>query len=270
MIFNSANIEIISRLSAFASVLIILALAESWWPRRPRKLPRILRWSANFGMLALNTLIIRLILPVSIAGFALYVEQQGYGLLNLVNLPVWLKIIIAVLALDLVIWAQHVAFHRVPWLWRLHRMHHADTEFDLSTGIRFHPIEIILSALIKLAAVAALGAPAMAVIVFEILLNATAMFNHANLAVPQTLDRALRLFVVTPDMHRVHHSIHSDEHDRNFGFNLPWWDYLFRTYKAQPRDGHERMIIGLGRFRDRKEALIDRMLTQPFREGVQP
>ena len=255
------------RLASFAAALAAFGLAESLWPRRHRRLPRVLRWSGNFGIAAINVLLLRLILPVSIVGFALLAQQRGWGLFNLVGLPVWMEIVLCVVALDFVVWAQHAIFHRVPALWRLHRMHHADTEFDISTGVRFHPVEIFLSALIKLAVVALLGAPPIAVIIFEILLNATAMFNHANLALPQGLDRILRLFVVTPDMHRVHHSIHADEHNTNFGFNLPWWDYLFRTYCAQPRDSHEGMMIGLGKFRAPKESLIDKMITQPFRNG---
>jgi len=209
------------RLIAFATAFIVFALAEAFWPRRMRRLPRVLRWSGNFWIAAINVLLLRLILPVSIAGFALYAQQQGWGLFNLVALPLWLEVLICVVALDFIVWAQHALFHRVPVLWRLHRMHHADTEFDLSTGVRFHPFEILISALIKIAAVALLGAPALAVVIFEILLNATAMFNHANLALPRPVDRLLRLFLVTPDMHRVHHSIHAEEHDSNYGFNLP-------------------------------------------------
>jgi sterol desaturase/sphingolipid hydroxylase (fatty acid hydroxylase superfamily) len=168
-------------------------------------------------------------------------------------------------ALDLAIYLQHVMFHAIPALWRLHRMHHADLEFDVSTGLRFHPLEILLSMGIKLAVVAALGPPAVAVLVFEVLLNVTSMFNHSNIALPPRVDRILRLIVVTPDMHRVHHSIHPDETNSNFGFNLPWWDRLLGTYRPQPRDGHESMTIGVEQFRTRGDLRLDRMLIQPFR-----
>jgi sterol desaturase/sphingolipid hydroxylase (fatty acid hydroxylase superfamily) len=168
--------------------------------------------------------------------------------------------------LDLAIYAQHVVFHKVPWLWRLHRMHHADVDIDVSTGLRFHPIEILLSMLIKIAVVMLIGVPPVAVVAFEVALNATSMFNHSNAAMPLWLDRIVRLFVVTPDMHRVHHSIHRHETDSNYGFNLPWWDWMFRTYRSQPEAGHERMTLGLPIFRDRREQRIDRLITQPFRD----
>jgi sterol desaturase/sphingolipid hydroxylase (fatty acid hydroxylase superfamily) len=172
------------------------------------------------------------------------------------------------LALDLAIYAQHVAFHKAPLLWRLHRMHHADPDFDVTTGVRFHPFEILISMLIKIAVVIALGIPPVAVIAFEVVLNATSMFNHGNVAMPSWLDRALRAIVVTPDMHRVHHSVDARETDSNFGFNLSWWDRLFRTYRAAPQAGHAGMTIGLPTFRDRAELRLDRLLTQPFRGGV--
>jgi sterol desaturase/sphingolipid hydroxylase (fatty acid hydroxylase superfamily) len=192
-------------------------------------------------------------------------KTKGWGLFNLVHLPVWAAILAAALLLDLTIYGQHVTFHAVPWLWRLHRMHHADLEFDVTTGLRFHPGEIVLSMLVKLAAVLVLGAPPMAVLVFEVLLNATSMFNHGNVRLPSRFDRALRLVMVTPEMHRVHHSIDRRETDSNFGFNLPWWDRLFGTYQDQPGAGHERMTLGLEQFRDPAELRIDRMLLQPLR-----
>ena len=169
--------------------------------------------------------------------------------------------------LDLVIYLQHVLFHAVPALWRLHRMHHADLEFDVTTGTRFHPIEIVLSMLIKLTVIGALGAPALSVLIFEVLLNATAMFNHSNVQLPAPVDCILRWLVVTPDMHRVHHSVVVRETNSNFGFNLPWWDRLFGTYRAQPEAGHEGMTIGVKEIRDPAEQRLDRMLTQPFRKG---
>jgi sterol desaturase/sphingolipid hydroxylase (fatty acid hydroxylase superfamily) len=205
-------------------------------------------------------------------GLALLGEARGWGLLNTLALPDWLSLALAVLLLDLVIYLQHVMFHAVPALWRLHRMHHADLDLDVTTGARFHPIEILLSMGLKLAAVAALGAPALAVLVFEVLLNATAMFNHANLKIPVALDRVLRWVIVTPDMHRVHHSVVPRETNSNFGFNLPWWDRLLGTYRAQPAAGHEAMTIGLEAFRAPRDLRLDRMLVQPFRgeTGRQP
>jgi sterol desaturase/sphingolipid hydroxylase (fatty acid hydroxylase superfamily) len=192
-------------------------------------------------------------------------EARGWGLFNIVEAPFWLAFAASFLALDLAIYLQHVMFHAVPALWRLHRMHHADLEFDVTTGLRFHPVEILLSMGIKLAAVMALGPPAIAVLVFEVLLNATAMFNHGNVCLPTAMDRVLRWVVVTPDMHRVHHSILPSETNSNFGFNLPWWDRLLGTYRAQPRDGHEGMTIGIEQFRTRRDLRFDRMLIQPLR-----
>jgi len=194
---------------------------------------------------------------------AFLAQSHGWGVFNLLAVPAWVATPAAVILLDLVIYGQHVMFHAVPVLWRLHRMHHADLEFDVTTGLRFHPVEILLSMAIKLAAIMAFGAPPLAVLIFEVLLNATSLFNHANIRVP--LDRLLRLVVVTPDMHRVHHSIERRETDSNFGFNLPWWDRLFGTYRAQPALGHQGMTIGIDRFRDPRELRLDRMLWQPFR-----
>jgi len=212
-------------------------------------------------------MIVRVLFPTSAVALALLAETKGWGLLNAWPLPGWTAVIIAVLVLDLVIYLQHVLFHAVPALWRLHRMHHADLEFDVTTGARFHPIEIFLSMLIKLAVIGALGAPAVAVLVFEVLLNATAMFNHSNVRLPDRLDRILRWIIVTPDMHRVHHSVVVRETNSNFGFNLPWWDRLFGTYRPQPAAGHEGMTIGVEQFRDPAEQRLDRMLAQPFRGG---
>jgi sterol desaturase/sphingolipid hydroxylase (fatty acid hydroxylase superfamily) len=194
------------------------------------------------------------------------VEARGWGLFNVFAVPSWLAIAVSIVLLDLVIYLQHVAFHYIPAFWRLHRMHHADLEFDVTTGARFHPIEIALSMLLKFAVVATLGVPPLAVLLFEVLLNATAMFNHANVRVPLGLDRILRLIVVTPDMHRVHHSAVVNETNSNFGFNLPWWDRLFRTYRAQPALGHDAMTIGIAEIRDPAEQRLDRMLSQPFRQ----
>jgi len=252
------------RLGLFLAVLAIVAGAEALMPRRGRSLPRARRWPGNLGIVVLNAGLLRILLPVGALGLAALAEARGWGLLNAVALPDWLRVVLAVVLLDLAIYLQHVMFHAVPALWRLHRMHHADLDFDVTTGARFHPIEILLSALLKLAVVGALGAPALAVLVFEVLLNATAMFNHGNVRLAAGLDRVLRWIVVTPEMHRVHHSVVPRETNSNFGFNLPWWDRLLGTYRAQPAAGHVDMTIGIAAFRDPREQRLDRMLLQPF------
>ncbi|MEE8332586.1 MAG: sterol desaturase family protein [Alphaproteobacteria bacterium] len=252
----------------FLGMIVAMALWEVAAPRRIRALPRVTRWVGNIGIVVINTALVRLLFPLAIVGFALQWEARGWGLLALVPIPGWLAVVIAVIALDLVIYLQHVVFHAVPAFWRLHRMHHADLDFDFTTGTRFHPIEILLSVGVKFLAVAALGAPALAVLIFEILLNATSLFNHGNVALPRAFDAALRWVVVTPDMHRVHHSVIRTETDSNFGFSLPWWDRLFGTYKAQPEAGHDGMTIGLPQFRDPAEQRLDRMLSQPFRRSL--
>jgi len=256
------------RLGAFAAVFALMALWEMIEPRRRQAIGRAWRWPNNLGVVLANTLLLRLVFPTTAVGVALLAETQGWGLLNVLAVPAWAAVVGAVAVLDLAIYLQHVLFHAVPALWRLHRMHHADLEFDVSTGLRFHPIEIVLSMVIKFAVIAALGAPALAVLIFEVLLNATSMFNHGNVRIPAPLDRVLRWFVVTPDMHRVHHSILVRETNSNFGFNLPWWDRLFGTYRAQPAAGHEAMTIGVDAFRDPRELGLDRMLLQPFRGDV--
>ncbi|MBU1212364.1 MAG: sterol desaturase family protein [Alphaproteobacteria bacterium] len=255
------------RLTAFASVFTFMALWEALAPRRKQTIGRATRWPSNLGVVILDTVLVRILFPTTAVGLALFAEAQGFGLFNAWQVPYTLAVVASVVILDFVIYLQHVLFHAVPALWRLHRMHHADLEFDLTTGARFHPIEIILSMVIKLTVIAALGVPAVAVLIFEVLLNATAMFNHSNVRLPAPIDRVLRWFVVTPDMHRVHHSVVVRETNSNFGFNLPWWDRLFGTYRAQPAAGHERMTIGVEEIRDSAEQRLDRMLTQPFREG---
>ncbi|MEF2547490.1 sterol desaturase family protein [Aurantimonas sp. E1-2-R+4] len=257
--------EPLIRLSVFLGILLAMALWEVAAPRRRREIPRLLRWTNNLGVVVVDTLLVRLTFPIVAVGLALLAEERGWGLFNIFEVPGWIAVIVAILALDLAIYLQHVMFHAVPALWRLHRMHHADLEFDVTTGLRFHPVEILLSMGIKLAVVAALGPPAVAVLIFEVLLNGTAMFNHSNIRIPLAVDRVLRLFVVTPDMHRVHHSIHPSETNSNFGFNVPWWDRLLGTYKAQPRDGHEAMTIGIEQFRTRRDLWLDRMLIQPVK-----
>jgi len=257
--------EPLIRIGMFLAVLACMAGWELAQPRRRREIPRLLRWTGNLGIVAIDAFLVRLAFPVVAVGLALIAEERGWGLFNVVATPEWLAFLVSVPAFDLAIYLQHVLFHAVPALWRLHRMHHADLEFDATTGVRFHPFEILLSMGIKLILVAALGPPALAVLVFEVLLNATSMFNHGNVRMPANLDRVLRWLVVTPDMHRVHHSIHADETNSNFGFNLPWWDRLLGTYRAQPRDGHEGMTIGIEQFRTRPDLRLDRMLLQPLR-----
>jgi sterol desaturase/sphingolipid hydroxylase (fatty acid hydroxylase superfamily) len=256
------------RLATFGGAFIVMAVWEFIVPRRKQAIGRGWRWPNNLGVVAANTLLVRILFPTTAVGLALLAQTGGFGLFNVIAAPAWIGVAASVVILDLAIYLQHVLFHAVPALWRLHRMHHADLEFDVSTGLRFHPIEILLSMLIKFAAVAALGAPALSVLIFEVLLNATSMFNHANIRIPLGIDRVLRWLVVTPDMHRVHHSILARETNSNFGFNLPWWDRLFGTYRPQPAAGHEAMTIGIEQFRDRRELWLDRMLAQPFRGGV--
>jgi sterol desaturase/sphingolipid hydroxylase (fatty acid hydroxylase superfamily) len=253
------------RLAAFAGIFLAMTLWEFLAPRRPWAVGRAARWPSNFAILVVDTLAVRLLIPTAAVGVALIASAHGFGLLHLLAWPVWLAGVAGFVALDLIIYGQHVVFHRVPWLWRLHRVHHADLDIDLTTGVRFHPLEILVSMAIKVAAAALLGVPAAAVVAFEVVLNATSVFNHANAALPGWLDRAVRLLVVTPDMHRVHHSVVRAETDSNFGFNLPWWDRLFRTYRAEPAAGHDAMTIGLPIFRDPGELRFDRLLTQPFR-----
>lgn len=256
------------RLVCFGSVLALVMALEWALPRRAPLLRRRQRWPGNIALVGIATVAARLIVPVAAIGVAASAEARGWGLLNRIALAPWAEIAVAVVMLDLVIYGQHVAFHAQPWLWRLHRTHHSDPDLDVTTALRFHPAEILLSALVKLAAVAALGASPLAVLIFEILLNATAMFNHGNIALPPPIDAVLRRVLVTPDMHRVHHSIDPCETNSNFGFNLPWWDWLFGTYRAQPAAGHQEMTIGLAVFRADRDQRIDQLLVQPLRQGV--
>jgi sterol desaturase/sphingolipid hydroxylase (fatty acid hydroxylase superfamily) len=233
-------------------------------PRRVRAFDRGVRWPANLGIAALNTVLERLVLPAGMVGFAIEARKHGWGFLN--NFPVSYvaAILVTFVIFDLAIYLQHVMFHAVPALWRVHRMHHADLDFDVTTGSRFHPVEILLSLGFKLVMVGVLGPPAIAVLIFEVVLNATSMFNHSNFRIPENIDAWLRLLVVTPDMHRVHHSIVVNETNSNFGFNLPWWDRLLGTYLAQPEAGHDEMTIGIDLFRDSKQLRLGWMLLQPF------
>ncbi len=256
--------EALIRLSCFFTVLLAMMLWEQRQPRRTLSLPRTRRWPANLGIIVVDSIVLRLVFPILAVGVAGLAEARGWGLFNGMEAPFWLAFIASLLLLDLIIYAQHVVFHKVPVLWRLHRMHHTDLDFDVTTALRFHPLEIVLSMLIKLAVVILLGAPAVAVMVFEVLLNATAMFNHGNVGLPPGLDRRLRWLIVTPDMHRVHHSVRVEETDSNFGFNLPWWDRLFGTYRDQPREGHTGMTLGLEFFRDGRATQLSGLLLQPF------
>jgi len=251
------------RLVFFAGVFLLMATWELAFPRRVLSTSKPQRWFNNLTIVVLNTVVLRLVFPAAAVSMAWVAEEQSWGLFNNIELPYWLTFAFSVVALDLVIYLQHVTFHAVPALWRLHMVHHADLDFDLTTGNRFHPLEIVLSMLLKTAAVAVLGPPTLAVLAFEVLLNAMAMFNHANARIPPAVDRVMRWLVVTPDMHRVHHSILAFETNSNFGFNLPWWDRLLGTYRDQPRTGHEEMTIGLRQFRDPRLGLV-RMLLLPF------
>lgn len=256
------------RLGVFLGLFVLMAGWECLAARRERKLTRLRRWPGNLGVSFLDAFLARLVAPAGAVGFALFAEARGFGLFHTVTWPVLLEVLVSVVVLDLAIYWQHRLFHCVPALWRLHRMHHADLDVDVTTGARFHPFEILLSLGLKFLVIAALGAPAVSVLVFEVLLNATAMFNHSNVRVPEAVERVLRCVVITPDLHRVHHSILRRETDSNFGFNLPWWDWLFGTYRAQPEAGHDAMQLGIEQFRDSKELRLDRMLTQPFREQI--
>ena len=256
--------EIIIRLSCFFGIFTLIAAWEWIMPRRSLTTSKAKRWFANLGIVFLNSALVRVAIPVLPVGLAMLAQEKGWGLLNVLALPFPVKVIAGIVLLDLVVYLQHVMFHAVPILWRLHMMHHADLDYDLTTGLRFHPIEIIISMGIKLAAVAAIGPSVFTVILFEILLNGLATFNHSNIYIPYAIDRVLRLFVVTPDMHRVHHSVTIRETNSNFGFNLPWWDRLFGTYRAQPVAGHEGMTIGLAQFRDSHRLGILWMLALPF------
>lgn len=261
----ASDLEPWIRLGAFASVLGLLAVAEGVVPRRQPAIGRAQRWPANLGLVALDPLLVRLLLPVAAVGAASFADERGWGLFNLLGLPAWLEIAAAVILLDLLLYGQHVLFHAVPALWRVHRVHHADLEFDVTTGLRFHPVEIVLSMLIKIAAVVLLGAPALAVLIFEVLLNASSMWSHSNIRLPLGMDRVVRRLLVTPDMHRTHHSVVARETHSNFGFNLACWDRLFGTYRAKPEAGHEAMTIGLPQYRSAKELTLGRLLLQPFR-----
>jgi sterol desaturase/sphingolipid hydroxylase (fatty acid hydroxylase superfamily) len=256
------------RVGMAAAVFVTMALWEWLAPRRKLAVGRRPRWPGNLGVWLIDAAAVRLLGPVTVVGAALVASDKGWGLFPALGLPYWAAGLFGVIALDLAIYVQHVVFHHVPWLWRLHRMHHADLDIDVTTGVRFHPVEIVLSILIKIVATIALGVPALGVVIFEVLLNATSLFNHSNVALPPRLDSLARWIVVTPQMHQVHHSVERAETDSNFGFNLPWWDRLFGTYCAKPSAGEQTMTVGLPVFRDVAELKIWRLLTQPFRNAL--
>jgi len=257
--------EVAIRLGFFSGILGAMSLWELAAPRRVLAVPKMLRWINNIGIVVINSFLLRIIFPSAAVGVSVFAQKHGWGLFNHFRLPYWVAVVLSVVALDFIIYLQHVMFHAIPVFWRIHRMHHADLDFDVTTGIRFHPMEILLSMLIKSAGVVVLGPPVLGVIIFEVALNATSMFNHSNVRMLRGVDRILRWFVVTPDMHRVHHSVEGREMNSNFGFNLPWWDRLLGTYRAQPRMGHEGMTIGLEDFRDKRRCvMLPGMLSIPF------
>lgn len=258
------------RLSFFAGVFLLLAGWELVAPCRPLTVSKSKRWFNNIALVVVNTLLLRFLFPVAAIGVAVFATEQGWGLFNVITLPLWVMVLLSVVLLDLVIYLQHVMVHAVPLFWRLHRVHHADLDYDVTTGARFHPLEIMLSMLVKFAVILLLGPPLIAVVIFEVLLNVTSMFNHGNVSLPAGIDRWLRWWVVTPDMHRVHHSVNDDETNSNFGFSLPWWDRIFGTYRAQPRQGHQGMTIGIRTFRDERQcATLPGMLAIPFIGRIQ-
>jgi len=258
------NKEVLIRLISFFSIFVIVALCELASPKRRLTVSKSGRWINNLGVILLDTLMVRLLMPATAVSVAMSAQRDGWGLINSFQIPTLPAVVIGLLALDCIIYLQHLMFHAVPLLWRLHMVHHADLDIDVSTGLRFHPVEILISMGIKIAAVAALGPPVIVVILFEIILNGTAMFNHGNISLPAAVDAYLRLLVVTPDMHRVHHSVTIRETNSNFGFNFPWWDRLFGTYRGQPVAGHTGMTIGLSQFRQADQLTLARLLILPF------
>ncbi len=258
--------ELTYRTIFFVGTLLLIATLEVIFPRRKLDVSKTVRWYSNLGIIFINTLALRFVFPVLAVGMAVLSEEKGWGLFNNITIPYELAVLLSVVLMDMVIYFQHLMFHAVPRLWLLHRMHHTDLDYDVTTALRFHPIEIMLSMVIKLSIVAVLGPPVVAVLIFEIILNSMAMFNHGNFKLPLPLDRMLRKLVVTPDMHRVHHSTIRKETDSNFGFSLSLWDYLFGTYRDQPKHGHEGMTIGIEKFRNPKYQHLHWLILIPFIE----
>ena len=260
--------DLLWRLGVFLGLFALFASLEALAPRRARSQPRSARWFTNLSIVVLDTLALRALaiaLPLLAVGATVDAGRMGWGLFNALDWPLWLEVVLAILILDLAIWAQHLVTHKVPILWRFHRVHHADRDFDVTTALRFHPVEILASMMLKIGLVYLLGPAALAVLLFEIILNGTAMFNHSNLRLPLWLDRAVRLVLVTPDMHRVHHSIHRHEHDSNYGFALSVWDRIFRTYRPKPEAGHDLMTVGL-EWQDERPSRLGWALMLPFRK----
>ncbi|WP_447601350.1 sterol desaturase family protein [Nitrospira sp. Nam80] len=262
--------DILVRLSAFVGVLGLMAMWELKAPRRPLTTAKVQRWVTNLSIVVLDSIILRLLLAAGAVGVATLAAGRNWGVLNHVDWPIWLEIVFAVVLLDFVLYLQHVMFHAVPLFWRFHMMHHADLDCDVTTGVRFHPVEVVISMAIKLAAVTFLGAAPAAVLIFEVLLNATSMFNHSNVWIPAAVERVLRRILVTPDMHRIHHSIVPHETNSNFGFNVPWWDWMFGTYREEPGQGQVGMTIGLDQFRDPRRLSLAGILALPFRTAPGP
>jgi len=256
--------ELLIRLGFFIGILVIMFLWELFAPRRPLITSKVKRWFSNLGLVLIDSIVVRLVFPTALVGVSLLVQQRMWGLFNQFELPALLKIFFSVLILDLVIYLQHIMFHVVPLFWRLHMVHHTDMDFDVTTGVRFHPIEIVLSMGIKMIVVVLIGPPPIAVVIFEILLNGTSMFNHGNVRYSQNIDSILRLLVVTPEMHRVHHSTIRWESNSNLGFNFPWWDRLFGTYRPQPAKGHLEMTIGLDQYKEPRKLSLPWLLVLPF------
>ena len=255
--------DLIVRFIPFFAILLLMIVWETLAPRRARQTPRAQRWITNVAIAVINTIVLRLLFASGAIGAAVWAHEENWGMLNVAILPSWLEILIAIVALDCFLYLQHVAFHAIPALWRLHMMHHSDLDVDVTTGVRFHPGEIMLSMLIKMGVVVFIGAAPMAVLMFEILLNATSMFNHSNIRIPINVDRVLRWMIVTPDMHRIHHSAISQETNRNFGFNLSWWDHILGTYLQHPHHDHQTMVIGLEQFRDPSRLTLSHILSLP-------
>jgi len=251
------------RLGSFLGTFVLLAAWELFAPRRASEASKAIRWTNNVGLAIVNILMVRVLFPMAAVGLALFVNERGTGLLNMFPVPYPLAVVASVVVFDLAVYLVHLAFHTAPVLWRMHRVHHADLHVDVATAVRFHPIQILLSTLIKFAVILVLGPPVLAVLLFETVFHALVLFNHTNVRIPPAVDRVLRWFVVTPDMHRVHHSIHSGETNSNFGFALPWWDRLLGTYRAEPAAGHERMTLGIELFRAERDSWLDRMLLNP-------
>lgn len=261
--------EALIRMTVFLGLFALFAALEAWAPRRARSQPITSRWTTNWAIIIVDTLALRALaiaLPLLAVGAAVDAGNNGWGLFNAIGLPVWIEVVMAILILDFAIWLQHLITHKVPFLWRLHQVHHADVDIDVTTAIRFHPLEILMSMLLKIGLVYLLGPAALAVILFEIILNGTAMFNHANIKLPLWLDAIVRRVLVTPDMHRVHHSTERAEHDSNYGFALSIWDQIFGTYIAQPADGHDEMKIGL-KWQDERPSKLGWSLALPFRNN---